>query len=111
MCPFSGRRSSTEPENGEEGGVDSPLFFRGEMAGEVAEALDVDATDLLDEHPSSGALDIDSPRRTKALHEIGHRQHFGTVVVVGFETSDLGGERPLVAKPGCSLDECATDRF
>ena len=69
MCPFSGRRSSTEPENGEEGGVDSPLFFRGEMAGEVAEALDIDATDLLDEHPSRGALDIDL--RTK-------RRRFGT---------------------------------
>ncbi len=34
-----------------------------------------------------------SPRRTKALHELGDRQHLCPVVLVGFECGDLGGER------------------
>jgi len=52
-----------------------------------------------------------SPRRTEALHEFGHRQHLYTIVVVGFESGDLGSKSPLVVEPGRSLDECGADRF
>jgi hypothetical protein len=52
-----------------------------------------------------------SPRRTKAVHEVGHRHHLSTIVLVGFECSDLGGERSFVAKPGCSVDERSADRL
>jgi hypothetical protein len=52
-----------------------------------------------------------SPRRTQALHELGHRHHFGPVGIVGFEGGDLGSERPLVVKPRRRLDERGTDRF
>jgi len=50
-----------------------------------------------------------SPRRTEALHEVGHRQHLGTIVVVGLQGGHLGGELPLVVEPRCSLDQCGTD--
>lgn len=50
---------SVQSENGEQSGVDAPLLFRAEMAGEVTEAMDVDCSDLLDEHPRRGAIDID----------------------------------------------------
>jgi hypothetical protein len=53
----------------------------------------------------------DVTRRTEALHEFGHCQHLSTIVVVGFESGDLGSKSPLVVEPGCSLDECGADRF
>ena len=52
-----------------------------------------------------------SPRRTKALHEFGHRQHLCPVVLVDLERGDLGGERLLVVKAGSCLNERSTDSF
>ena len=52
-----------------------------------------------------------SPRRTETLHEFGHRQHLRPVVVVAFESGNLGGKSSFVVKPGRSLYECSTDRF
>ena len=47
------------------------------MAGEVAEALDIDATDLLDEHSSRGAIDIDlrPERRRFGTRRCGRHQN------------------------------------
>ena len=56
---FCDRRCSAESEDGEQSCVDSPLFFRCEMAGEVTESLKVHGTDLLDEDACGGALDVD----------------------------------------------------
>jgi hypothetical protein len=39
--------------------VDAPLLVGREMTGEVTQTLDVDGTDLLDEHVSRGAIDVD----------------------------------------------------
>ena len=52
-----------------------------------------------------------SPRRTEALHEVGHRQHLRPIVGVGFKGGDLGGERLLVMEPGCSLHKSRPDRL
>ena len=49
----------TEAEYGEHCRIDSPLFFRGEMARQVTNPLHVDCADLLNEHPGSGAVDVD----------------------------------------------------
>lgn len=61
---FGDVRCSVESENGEQGGVDPPLLLRGEMACEITKTPGVDGTDLLDENPSSGAIDVDlGPKR------------------------------------------------
>ena len=52
-----------------------------------------------------------SPRRTEALHEVGHRHHLSTIVFVGFQRSDLGDESSLVVNPGCCDYKRGTDRF
>ncbi len=52
-----------------------------------------------------------SPRRTEALHEVGHRKHLGTVIFIGLESGDLCGQGTLVVEPGRGFDECGTDRF
>ena len=52
-----------------------------------------------------------SPRRTETLHELGDGNHLRPVVVIGFESGDLGSKNSLVMKPGSSLNERGTDRF
>lgn len=52
------RFGSAQTKDGEQCGVDSPLFFRCEMAGEIAEPLKVDGTDLFDKHATGGAVDV-----------------------------------------------------
>ncbi len=73
---FGDRRGSVETEDGEQGGIDSPLLLRCQMAGEVTEAPEVGGTDLLDKHPSEGAIDVDlrpERRRLGARRRRGHQ--------------------------------------
>jgi hypothetical protein len=68
---------SVEPEDGEQSGVDSPLFFRCEMADKVTESTEVNRTDLLNEHPSEIAFDVDlgPKRRRLGTGRCGCHQH------------------------------------
>ena len=50
-----------------------------------------------------------SPRRTEVLHEIGDRQHLGTVVFVGFQRRDLGSEGLLVETTRRCLNQSGTN--
>ena len=72
------RRWSVEAEDTEQRGVDAPLFFRCETAGEVAESLKVNGSHLLDEHASQGAVDVDlgSEGRWFGAGRCGCHQHY-----------------------------------
>ncbi len=50
-----------------------------------------------------------SPRRTQALHEVGHGEHLGPVDFVGFERRHLGSQRLSVLAARRSLNQCRPD--
>src|SRR6266700_2694578 len=51
-----------------------------------------------------------SPRRTQALHQVGHGQHLGTILLVDFQPCHLAGQGFAVSKPSGGVDQCASDR-
>ena len=50
-----------------------------------------------------------SPRCTEALHEFGYCEHFGAIVLVGFEGCNLGCESFSVLEPGRGVEHRAAD--
>jgi hypothetical protein len=47
-----------EAENGEEGGIDSPLFFGREVPCEISQAADVNRSYVLDQDPCLSVLNF-----------------------------------------------------
>ena len=71
------RCGSGEVEDGQQGGVDPPLFFRSETAGQVPESLKTDGSHVFDEHAGQRALDLDlgSERRRLGSGRCRRHQH------------------------------------
>ncbi len=67
--------SSVETENGEERSIETPLLLGCEVAGEVAETLQVDGADLFDENASSRAVYLDFGPKRGRLGANGRRRH------------------------------------
>ena len=74
---FGDRGCSVESEDGEQSCIDSPLFFRCQVPGEVTESLPVHGTDLLDEDASGCAVDVylGAERRWFGAGGCGRHQH------------------------------------